>query len=67
MTEHVYEDICAQLEAIAEQLGDMAMTALRDAVEEGATSRPEEEKRLIRARRSIEKAISILEDRGTRN
>ncbi|WP_419919440.1 hypothetical protein [Candidatus Poriferisocius sp.] len=55
--EHVRE----QLEAVAEQLGEMAMAVLRDAVEEGATSRPEEEKRLTRARRSVEKAISILE------
>lgn len=37
------------------------MSALRGAVEEGATTRPEEEKKLTRARRSVEKAISILE------
>ena len=55
-TEHIRE----QLEQIAEQLDDLAMVVLRDAVEEGATSRPEEEKKLIRARRSVEKAISIL-------
>lgn len=56
------EHIRDQLEHIAEQLDDLAMTVLRDAVEEGATSRPEEEKRLTRARRSVEKAISILGD-----
>ena len=55
------EHIREQLEHIAEQLGDLAMAVLRDAVEEGAASRPEEEKKLIRARRSVEKAISILE------
>lgn len=54
------EHIRTQLEQIAEQLDDLAMAVLRDAVEEGATSRPEEEKKLIRARRSVEKAISIL-------
>jgi len=56
------EHIRAQLQHIAEQLDDMAISVLRDAVEQGATSRPEEEKKLARARRSIEKAISILED-----
>ena len=56
------EHLREQLEQIAEQLDDLAMTVLRDAVEEGATSRPEEEKKLTRARRSVEKAISILGD-----
>ena len=56
------EHIRTQLEHIAEQLDDLAMTILRDAVEEGATTRPEEEKKLTRARRSVEKAISILDD-----
>ena len=54
------EQIREQLEQIAEQLDDLAMSVLRDAVEEGATSRPDEEKRLTRARRSVEKAIQIL-------
>ena len=57
-TEHIRQ----QLEHIAEQLDDLVMSVLRDAVEEGATSRPEEEKKLTRARRSIEKAISTLGD-----
>ena len=56
------EHIRTQLEHIAEQLDDLAMTILRDAVEEGATTRPKEEKKLTRARRSVEKAISILDD-----
>ncbi len=54
------EHIREQLEQIAEQLDDLAVSVLRDAVEEGATTRPEEEKRLTRARRSVEKAIQIL-------
>ena len=56
------EHIRTQLEHIAEQLDDLAMSVLRDAVEDGATSRPEEEKKLTRARHSVEKAISILDD-----
>ena len=56
------EHIRTQLEHIAEQLDDLAMSVLREAVEEGATSRPEEEKKLTRARRSVEKAIQVLGD-----
>ena len=56
------EHIRQQLEQIAEQLDDLAMSVLRDAVEEGATTRPVEEKKLTRARRSVEKAIQILGD-----
>ena len=56
------EHIRDQLQHIAEQLDDLAMSVLRDAVEEGATSRPEEEKKLTRARRSVEKAIQVLGD-----
>lgn len=56
------EHIRTQLEQIAEQLDDLAISVLRDAVEEGVATRPEEEKRLIRARRSVEKAISLLGD-----
>lgn len=54
------EQIRQQLEQIVEQLDDLAMSVLRDAVEEGATSRPDEEKKLTRARHSVEKAIQIL-------
>ncbi len=54
------DHIRTQLEQIAEQLDDLAMSVLRDAVDEGATTRPEEEKKLTRARRSVEKAIQIL-------
>ncbi|MCY4273574.1 MAG: hypothetical protein OXF00_13135 [bacterium] len=56
------EHIRIQLEQLAEQLDDLALSALRDAVEQGATSRPEEEKRLARARRFVEKAIAVLGD-----
>ena len=54
------DHIRTQLEQIAEQLDDLAMSVLRDAVDEGATTRPEEEKKLTRARRSVEKAIQLL-------
>jgi hypothetical protein len=53
-------DLVARLEAIAEELADRAIAVLREAVAAGATARPEEERRLTRARRAVEKAASIL-------
>jgi hypothetical protein len=54
----------ARLEAIAEELTDLAMMRLREALEAGATEVPPEEKRLNRARRAIEKAAAILGETG---
>jgi hypothetical protein len=58
-------DIKARLEAISEELTDLAMTRLREALEAGATEVPMAEKRLNRARRAVDKAAAILqEDEG---
>jgi hypothetical protein len=54
----------ARLEAIAEELTDLAMMRLREALEAGATEVPADEKRLNRARRAIEKAAAILGETG---
>jgi len=54
------DDLRAQLEAIAEELADLAITALREAVEGGADARPELERRLTRARAAVEKAAHLL-------
>jgi len=54
-------DVRARLATIAEELGDLAMTVLRDAVEAGADKRPELERRLTRARNAVEKAVHLLE------
>jgi hypothetical protein len=48
------------LEVIAEQLADLALDRLREAVEAGATAAPAEERRLTRARRAVEKAAALL-------
>jgi hypothetical protein len=58
------DDIRSRLEGIAEELTDLAMTALREAIEEGADKRPDTEKRITRARSAIEKAIHLLEEPG---
>ncbi len=60
------EDVADRLEAIAEELGDLAFDRLREAT--GAARRtgtPDpaviaEEKRLTRARRAVEKAVLLL-------
>jgi hypothetical protein len=54
------DDIGNRLEAIAEELADLAMEALRDAIEAGERGRPASERRLTQARRSVERAASLL-------
>jgi hypothetical protein len=54
------ESIAERLDAIAEELGDLAMTRLREAIAGGSKDIPEEERRLTRARRSVEKAAALL-------
>ncbi|MCY4422982.1 MAG: hypothetical protein OXC06_07930 [Acidimicrobiaceae bacterium] len=46
--------------AIAEEIADLAMESLRDSIEAGETRLSDEEKRLTRARRSVEKAAYLL-------
>ncbi|MDQ4132212.1 MAG: hypothetical protein M3179_03175 [Actinomycetota bacterium] len=55
-------DIRSRLGAISEELADMALDCLRQAVEEGGkTSEPAAlERRLTRARRAVDKAAAIL-------
>lgn len=56
------DDIRSRLAVIADELGDEALTRLRAAVRRGETKAPADEKRLTRARRSVEKAISLLNE-----
>jgi hypothetical protein len=60
------DDVADRLEAIAEEIGDLAFDRLREATS-GArrTGTPDpgvvaEEKRLTRARRAVEKAVLVL-------
>ncbi|HEY2811867.1 MAG TPA: hypothetical protein VGJ03_00240 [Acidimicrobiales bacterium] len=55
-------DIRSRLEGIAEELADLALDLLREAVEQGSGTRPELEKRLTRARAAVEKAAHLLDD-----
>jgi ElaB/YqjD/DUF883 family membrane-anchored ribosome-binding protein len=53
-------EICSELGALIEKLDDLALEALREAVAEGATARPEIERRIVRARNSLERARHLL-------
>jgi hypothetical protein len=57
-----FDEIRARLEAIAEELTDLAIIRLRESIDAGGTELPVDERRLTRARRSVEKAISILRE-----
>jgi len=57
-----FDDIRTRLEAIAEELTDLSISRLLDSIDAGGTEFPVDEKRLTRARRSVEKAISILRE-----
>jgi hypothetical protein len=63
------EDIRERLEAIAEELADLAMDQLRQAVSaegEGPSKVAQmEERRLTRARRAVEKAATTLAGEGS--
>jgi hypothetical protein len=65
------DDLAGRLEAIAEDLADAALDRLRqhtDAVRSGGEPDPglvDEEKRLTRARRAVEKAAVLLGGRAS--
>ncbi len=56
------DDLRDRLEVIAEELADLAIDRLREAIDAGAKTAPAEERRLTRARRAVEKAIALLAD-----
>lgn len=59
---HEFDDIRSRLEGIAEELTDLAISRLRESIDAGGTELPVDEKRLTRARRAVEKAISLLSE-----
>ena len=56
------DEIRGRLEAIAEELADLAIIRLRESIDAGGTELPVDEKRLTRARRAVEKAVNILKE-----
>ncbi len=59
--EQQLEDLRLRLAAISEELGDLSITVLRDALESGADQRPPLDKVLGRVRRSVDKAAALIE------
>ena len=57
-----FDELRARLEVIAEELADLAIVRLRESIDAGGTELPVDERRLTRARRSVEKAIAILSE-----
>lgn len=60
-----FDEIRSRLEAIAEELADLAIVRLRESIDAGASERPDDERRLTRARRAVEKAIHLLDGPDT--
>jgi predicted phage gp36 major capsid-like protein len=54
------DDLRERLEVIAEELADLAIDALRSSLEDGDADARDQERRLTRARRSVEKAAALL-------
>lgn len=53
-------ELIRRLEAISEELGDLAIAQLRESLESGESRHADEERRITRARRSVDKAAVIL-------
>ncbi len=60
-----HESIQEKLRAISDEIADLAMSDIRNSIEEGHNKTSDIEKRLTRARRAIEKAIHLLEIENT--
>jgi hypothetical protein len=57
-----FDDIRQRLEAISEELADLAIARLRESIDAGGNELPVDERRITRARRAVDKAASILSD-----
>ncbi|MEM8746036.1 MAG: hypothetical protein AAGF91_04985 [Actinomycetota bacterium] len=53
--------IAGSLRSLGEELDDLAFDRLREAVADGEIERPPDDKRIMQARRAIEKAAAILD------
>jgi predicted ABC-type ATPase len=62
-----FQDIRSRLEAIAEELADLAIERLRESIDAGGRELPVDERRLTRARRAVEKAAAILAEGDDRD
>ena len=56
-----YGELATRLRSVLDDIDEMAFDQLREAVADGATTRPPSDKELAKARRSVEKAARVLE------
>lgn len=56
-----YSSLADRLRSVLDDLDELAFDELREAVADGATSRPTSDKELAKARRAVEKAATVLE------
>jgi len=56
-----YSSLADRLRSVLDDLDELAFDQLREAVADGATSRPASDKELAKARRAVEKAAAVLE------
>lgn len=56
-----YGSLAERLRSVLDDLDELAFDRLREAVADGATSRPTSDRELAKARRSVEKAVRVLE------
>lgn len=55
-----FDEIRERLQAISDELADLAIERLRESIDAGGTELPVDERRLTRARRAVDKAAAIL-------
>ena len=53
-----FDDIRHRLEAISEEMADLAIQRLRESIDAGGQELPVDERRLTRARRAVDKAVT---------
>ncbi len=58
------EQLVQRLEQLNEDLADLAISRLRDSIDAGGDKLPVDEKLITRARRSVEKAATLLRSTG---
>lgn len=54
------DEIAERLSVISDEIADLAIDLIREALRSGATTRPAAEKQLTQARRAVEKAVYLL-------
>lgn len=57
-----FDDIRHRLEAISEEMADLAIDRLRESIDAGGNELPVDERRLTRARRAVDKAVNLLRE-----